>query len=139
MNEILTTYESGLVASILRFKEFADNKLFPDVTWNAIGLIIWTIVEPGIYLISASMMMYRPLLERVARTARSTVQRSLGSKKATLNKSTDAMELTDRSQDGNHRFERLYGDTDEEALSPGSFHPGKIEIRKDITVTRSSS
>ncbi|VUC22923.1 unnamed protein product [Clonostachys rosea] len=128
---------SGLVASIMRFREFASNHLFPDVTWNAVGLVIWTVVEPGIYLISVSMMMYRPLLERVVRTAKTTVsQRSTGTRMGMSSKS-DGLELTDRTQNSSHRFERLHGENDEEALRPKYYHPGQIEVRKDIVVTRS--
>lgn len=134
---ILTFHESGLVASIMRFREFASNHLFPDVTWNAVGLVIWTVVEPGIYLISVSMMMYRPLLERVVRTAKTTVsQRSTGTRMGMSSKS-DGLELTDRTQNSSHRFERLNGDNDEEALRPTYYQPGQIEVRKDIVVTRS--
>lgn len=134
---ILTLHESGLVASIMRFREFASNHLFPDVTWNAVGLVIWTVVEPGIYLISVSMMMYRPLLERVVRTAKTTVsQRSTGARMGMSSKS-DGLELTDRTQNSSHRFERLNGENDEEALRPTYYHAGQIEVRKDIVVTRS--
>ncbi|KAK6859568.1 hypothetical protein PG995_003204 [Apiospora arundinis] len=56
---------SGLVASILRFWAFSNTNSFIDATYNAVELIIWTVVEPGIYLISACMLMYRPLLEKL--------------------------------------------------------------------------
>ncbi|KAK8104508.1 uncharacterized protein PG998_011541 [Apiospora kogelbergensis] len=56
---------SGLVASILRFWAFSNTNSFIDATYNAVELIIWTVVEPGIYLLSACMLMYRPLLEKV--------------------------------------------------------------------------
>ncbi|KAK6821155.1 hypothetical protein PG987_015555 [Apiospora arundinis] len=55
----------GLVASILRFWAFSNTNSFIDATYNAVELIIWTVVEPGIYLISACMLMYRPLLEKL--------------------------------------------------------------------------
>lgn len=58
----LTT--SGLVTSIIRFTTFFEKNSFVDGTWSAVDLIIWTQVETGVYLISACLMTYRPLLER---------------------------------------------------------------------------
>ncbi|KAL7625377.1 hypothetical protein AAE478_004594 [Parahypoxylon ruwenzoriense] len=55
----------GLVVSILRFLTFTRNGAFTDATYTAVELIIWTNAEPGIYLISACMLMYRPLLEKI--------------------------------------------------------------------------
>jgi hypothetical protein len=60
-------YESGLVASILRFWAFSNTNSFTDATYNAVELIIWTVVEPGIYLIGACMLVFRPLLDKVSR------------------------------------------------------------------------
>ena len=37
----------------------------PDETWNSNGLLTWTIVEPGVYLIAATLPFMRPLLRRV--------------------------------------------------------------------------
>ncbi|KAF3002247.1 hypothetical protein E8E14_006260 [Neopestalotiopsis sp. 37M] len=54
----------GLVASACRFWAFSNTNSFTDATYNAVELIIWTVVEPGIYLLSASMLMFRPLFER---------------------------------------------------------------------------
>ncbi|KAI1748687.1 hypothetical protein F4782DRAFT_534127 [Xylaria castorea] len=54
----------GFVASILRFFSFFRTNSYTDATFNAAELIIWTLAEPGIYLISASMLMLRPLLDK---------------------------------------------------------------------------
>ncbi|SPQ24469.1 9dc8e501-d636-4b41-b2a8-37bf5485b45f [Thermothielavioides terrestris] len=54
----------GLIASILRFVAFHNTNSFTDATFNAAELIIWTVCEPGIYLIAACLMVYRPLLEK---------------------------------------------------------------------------
>ncbi|KAI0428703.1 hypothetical protein F5Y09DRAFT_357496 [Xylaria sp. FL1042] len=54
----------GLVASILRFVSFINTNSFTDATYNAAELIIWALVEPGVYLISASLLMYKPLLDK---------------------------------------------------------------------------
>ncbi|KAK4035086.1 hypothetical protein C8A01DRAFT_48650 [Parachaetomium inaequale] len=57
----------GLVASILRFQSFANNNSFIDLTHTAVELLVWTLLEPGIYLISACLLMSRPLLDKFAR------------------------------------------------------------------------
>ena len=57
---------SGLITSIVRFTTFFQHNSFIDGTWTAVDLIIWTQIEPGIYLISACLMTYRPLLERIS-------------------------------------------------------------------------
>jgi hypothetical protein len=43
---------------------FHNTNSFTDATYNAVELIIWTVCEPGIYLIAACIMVYRPLLEK---------------------------------------------------------------------------
>ncbi|KNG88224.1 hypothetical protein ANOM_004573 [Aspergillus nomiae NRRL 13137] len=55
----------GLVTSVIRFQIFFRNNAFLDGTWVAVELIIWTQVETGVYLISACLPTYRPLLEHV--------------------------------------------------------------------------
>lgn len=48
----------------MRFVTFSNNNSFIDATWNAVELIIWTIAEPGIYLIAACLITLRPLLDK---------------------------------------------------------------------------
>ncbi|KAL9122552.1 MAG: hypothetical protein Q9187_000895 [Circinaria calcarea] len=55
----------GLITSIVRFTTFFHKNSFVDGTWSAVDLIIWTQIEAGIYLISACLPTYRPLLERI--------------------------------------------------------------------------
>lgn len=55
---------SGLIASVLRFLAFDKTSSFTDPTYNAVELIIWTVAEPGIYLIAACLITYRPLLDK---------------------------------------------------------------------------
>lgn len=62
----------GLISSILRFVSFSSNKSFIDPTWHAVELIIWTIAEPGIYLIAACLMTYRPLIDGLGSKSRGT-------------------------------------------------------------------
>ncbi|TGJ78330.1 hypothetical protein E0Z10_g10432 [Xylaria hypoxylon] len=59
----------GLVASILRLASFHNTQSFTDATYNGAELQIWTLAEGGIYLISASLLVCRPLLEKIRRDA----------------------------------------------------------------------
>ncbi|KAE8368547.1 hypothetical protein BDV27DRAFT_40174 [Aspergillus caelatus] len=78
----------GLVTSIMRFQIFFRNNAFSDGTWVAVELIIWTQVETGVYLISACLPTYRPLLEQVgssrivSRLSRSRSRRGTGTSEA---------------------------------------------------------
>jgi hypothetical protein len=67
VKSFLTLANRGLVASILRFHSFANNNSFIDLTYTAVELLVWTLLEPGIYLISACLLMSRPLLDKFAR------------------------------------------------------------------------
>ena len=58
---ILQAARSGLAAGIARFYIFSQPDAFADVTWNSVELNIWTIVEPGMYLMAACFPTYRPL------------------------------------------------------------------------------
>ncbi|BCR93415.1 uncharacterized protein AKAW2_10461S [Aspergillus luchuensis] len=51
----------GLVSSIIRFWEFYVTDAEGDRTWAAATLVIWAVIEGGIYLIAACLPIYRPL------------------------------------------------------------------------------
>jgi len=55
----------GLVTSIIRFTTFFQNNSFTDGTYSAVALLTWTQVEAGVYLVSACLPTYKPLLERI--------------------------------------------------------------------------
>lgn len=57
--------DRGLITSVVRFTTFFHDKSSVDGTWSAVQLIIWTQIKTGIYLISACLPTYRPLLERI--------------------------------------------------------------------------
>ena len=61
--------DRGLVTSIVRFTTFFTHNSFIDPSFSAVDLIIWTEIEVGVYLISACMLTYRPLLERIGHKA----------------------------------------------------------------------
>ena len=62
----------GLIASIFRFTKFFRNDAITDGTFSSVELMSWTIVEPGVYLIAASLPTLRPLVQRVFQSTRSS-------------------------------------------------------------------
>lgn len=58
----LNHLNSGLVTSILRFVIFTRGSAIKDGTWSATELMIWSLIEPNVYLISACLPAMRPLL-----------------------------------------------------------------------------
>jgi hypothetical protein len=62
---------SGIVASIIRTvvfaQTFAEAGPLTDVTWNHVSLINWTMIEPGMYLLSACALSFKPLLRSFAK------------------------------------------------------------------------
>lgn len=104
---------SGLVTSIIRFAAFFQRNSFTDGTWAAVDLIIWTQVEPGVYLISACLMTFRPLLERIGRnnllrfqsTTAAKVFHSNDTERCSVN-----IPLKPRAGDDNDGFHRLQND-----------------------------
>jgi hypothetical protein len=62
---------SGIVASIIRTivfaKTLAEAGPLTDVTWNHVSLIKWTIIEPGMYLLSTCALSFKPLFRMFAK------------------------------------------------------------------------
>ncbi|RDL32029.1 uncharacterized protein BP5553_09431 [Venustampulla echinocandica] len=53
----------GIITSIIRFAVFlklADPEL--DLSWTGLDVVMWTTIEPGVYLIAACLPSLRPLL-----------------------------------------------------------------------------
>ncbi|KAF2732414.1 hypothetical protein EJ04DRAFT_554059 [Polyplosphaeria fusca] len=57
----------GIVTAVLRFVSFANNYMFVDITFRSISNISWSIVEPGVYLVAATIPTLRPLVRRMFR------------------------------------------------------------------------
>jgi hypothetical protein len=62
---------SGIVASIVRTivfaKTLAEAGPLTDVTWNHVYLVNWTIIEPGMYLLSTCALSFKPLFRMFAK------------------------------------------------------------------------
>lgn len=51
-----------MVTGIVRLVYFFQIDLFADVTFNSVGTMTWTLIEPGVYLIAATLPSLRPLI-----------------------------------------------------------------------------
>ena len=71
---IFLTGSLGLIASVVRTAVFAETLAragpLDDSTWNHVALVNWTIIEPGMYLISACALSFKPLFRIFAKVLR---------------------------------------------------------------------
>lgn len=51
-----------MVTGILRLVYFFETDLFADVTYQSVVTMSWTLVEPGVYVIAATLPSLRPLV-----------------------------------------------------------------------------
>ncbi|KAL9046218.1 MAG: hypothetical protein Q9214_000893 [Letrouitia sp. 1 TL-2023] len=61
------TFSAGLVgatAAMLRFLSFFRTGRNGDGTFWSVDFLTWTIIEPGFYLISACLLLFRPLVQQ---------------------------------------------------------------------------
>lgn len=121
------------MTSIVRFTTFFQKNSFVDGTWGAVDLIIWTQVETGVYLISACLMTYRPLLERIGKgklveklTHRSNTPKSDRSTSRITKQQIADIPLKLRAEDGRSGFYRL---ENADSMDP------QIKVTTDISVT----
>ncbi|KAF2272731.1 uncharacterized protein EI97DRAFT_346459, partial [Westerdykella ornata] len=59
----------GIITAVLRFVSFLNVDLFQDITYLCVTTTSWTVIEPGVYLIAATMPTLRPLVRRIFRQA----------------------------------------------------------------------
>ncbi|KAJ5939623.1 hypothetical protein N7466_002757 [Penicillium verhagenii] len=55
----------GLVTSIMRFVIFSEGSAVKDGSWGSTDLMAWSVAEPDIYLISACLPTFRPILNKM--------------------------------------------------------------------------
>jgi hypothetical protein len=55
---------SGIVTAVFRFLAFLHVDIFTDVTYLSIKSTNWSIIEPGVYLMAATVPTLRPLFRR---------------------------------------------------------------------------
>ncbi|KAF1980436.1 hypothetical protein BU23DRAFT_445056 [Bimuria novae-zelandiae CBS 107.79] len=58
---IFLTGSVGIVASVIRTIVFVCTDPLLDITFNYVALVNWTIIEPGMYLLAACALSFKPL------------------------------------------------------------------------------
>ncbi|KAI0099587.1 hypothetical protein GGR51DRAFT_535096 [Nemania sp. FL0031] len=101
----------GLVTSVIRFVVFYNRNLFLDPTYNSVELTIWTVCEPGVYLIAACLLVYRPLLDKLGIFAavRKVVNSTGGGRKGGLSGGNNGDHNVDLVTIGGSGFKQLAG------------------------------
>ena len=54
-----------MITGVIRLVYFFRIDLFADVTYHSVETMTWTVVEPGVYLIAATLPSLRPLVRYV--------------------------------------------------------------------------
>ncbi|KAF2252600.1 hypothetical protein BU26DRAFT_394231, partial [Trematosphaeria pertusa] len=67
---IFLTGSIGIIASIIRTVVFARTDPLVDITFTNTALVNWTIIEPGMYLLAACALSFKPLFRMVAKALR---------------------------------------------------------------------
>lgn len=101
---------SGIVTSVIRFASFFGSSSFTDSTWTSVEHMTWTQVEPGVYLISACMPTWRPVVEMILPPIISATKSSVfrSGKKRSMN--DDSIQL--QAHNDIRGFERLENSRD---------------------------
>ncbi|KAK1593431.1 uncharacterized protein LY79DRAFT_514424 [Colletotrichum navitas] len=100
----------GVVASIIRAYIFFQTSAFADRTWASVGLVGWSIIETGTYIIAACLPHFRPMISyytppwlksfvrKTVSQATSTASKVTGSKSTQRRRGDDEVELTEHSR-----------------------------------------
>ncbi|KZL78319.1 integral membrane protein, partial [Colletotrichum incanum] len=135
----------GVVASIIRAYIFFQTSAFTDRTWASVGLVGWSIIETGTYIIAACLPHFRPMISHytppwLKSIVRKTISQASNSvSKATSSKNTqnrrgdDEMELTARSRKQTIDTESDMAGDEERGYAGGIQSPASgmtVEVRK---------
>lgn len=71
----------GIVTAVLRFVVFLHTDVFSDITYYSVATTNWTIIEPGVHLMGATVPTLRPLIRRLF----SQMPRTLSTPKSSTN------------------------------------------------------
>lgn len=126
---------ASIVRTIVFAKTLAEAGPLVDITWNHVALVNWTVIEPGMYLLSACALSFKPLFRMLAKAlhlqafithTKSTLQPS---KAYTNKKSMTTENMEYEMQDiNNGRFYRL------SEVSASSGATKKMEVLVTTTV-----
>lgn len=127
----------GLIAGLIALFTFSTTDAVTDNTWNAALLIIWTLVEVGMYLIAACLISYQPLAKFIWRN---TWRRRRGQKNSAQDKEHSHVWVRANSMPSQNHSTR--GKTEEEYLElmtrersdRGSSISGGIMIERQVTM-----
>ncbi|GKT43601.1 satratoxin biosynthesis SC1 cluster protein 4 [Colletotrichum spaethianum] len=132
----------GVVASIIRAYIFFQTSAFTDRTWASVGLVGWSIIETGTYIIAACLPHFRPMISHytpswVKTMVRKTITKASNSvSKGASSKngrSDDEVELTARSKKQTVDIESDMAADEERGYSGGRRSPSSgmtVEVRK---------
>jgi hypothetical protein len=114
-----------------------------DVTWNHVSLINWTMIEPGMYLLSACALSFKPLLRMFAKAlnlqgfvthTKSTVGGTKGHVKKTFTSTQTQPEVFELGHIRNvSEFGKFHRLSDDNASSSTG---GNDERRIEVTATK---
>ncbi|KAK1719488.1 hypothetical protein CaCOL14_001812 [Colletotrichum acutatum] len=136
----------GIVASIIRAVIFFSNSAFSDRTWASVGLVGWSIIETGTYIIAACLPHLRPMISHytppwLKSMVRKTISQASNSMSKVTNSKThtqprrgdDEVELTARSKKQTVDTESDMGGDEERGYAGGIRSPASgmtVEVRK---------
>lgn len=63
----LLTGSFGIITAIVRLIVFITIDVFEDITWHGIEIMVWTTIEPGVYLIAACLPSLRSLIKDLSK------------------------------------------------------------------------
>jgi hypothetical protein len=127
----------GLIAGLIALFTFSTTNAVTDNTWTAALLIIWTLVEVGMYLIASCLIAYQPLAKWIWRN---TWRRGRGQKNSSLDQEHSHAWVRTNSMPSQSHSTR--GKTEEEYLElmtrersdRGSSISGGIMVERQVTM-----
>ncbi|WQF78866.1 hypothetical protein CDEST_03880 [Colletotrichum destructivum] len=112
----------GVVASIIRAYIFFQTSAFTDRTWASVGLVGWSIIETGTYIIAACLPHLRPMISHYTPPwLKSMVRKTISQASNSVSKATNSKNVQSRRR----------GDEDEVELT--------ARPRKHMTDTESDT
>jgi hypothetical protein len=129
---------SGIIASIIRTivfaKTLAEAGPLTDVTWMHVSLINWTMIEPGMYLLSTCALSFKPLFRMFAKALH--LNAFITHTKSTFGTKSTAKRTTMERDTGTEVFElgRFHRLSDDSAGGRSDSTKGSKEI--EVVVTR---
>ena len=121
------------MVSIIRFASFFSRDAIRDGTFASADLMIWTVVEPGMYLIAACLVTFRPLL-KLFKGKHNTDARRIRNNRSYRISNSDNIGASLYTSDAGDKYSIRLRDISEQAqsykesrnLAPDTIHKGNI-------------